>query len=90
MTINDVFGPASYVTPAGQPVAAQTLGLRKIYAAFSVGISQDGVNFSEIITPSGNQATTINLRWSVVTTGAEVGAGVNLSTKRVRILAFGV
>lgn len=89
-TARDVNGPASYVAGTGQSVASAFFGLPSgIRFASSMGVTSDGANLVEITTPAGSANKTIVLRWYVATTGAEVGNGVNLSAKKIRILAIG-
>lgn len=67
-------GPASYVT-GGDPVNAPTeLGLGEVFGVY--GIISDG---SAVRVPFFDY-TNQKILWFIPNTGAEVGAGVNLST----------
>ncbi len=96
-----VTGPTSYSqytapTTGGQDVPLHpNAGIK--FADFAVGaVSTDGVHRAEVvqIEPSSIGGLTVPrtrlvLKWYVVSTGAEVAAAVNLSTKTVYIFAVG-
>lgn len=90
LAIADIFGPASYTNPGGQTVNASAFGLLQVMGAWAVGITQDGLNTVYFTTLSGRSNKNIVARWFVTATGAEVANAVNLSTKRVTVLALGI
>lgn len=89
LAINDMTGPASYVT-GGVTISASVFGLQSL--KFVDGMtSTDGLNFVRFwfLNPTMGSPT-VKVQWFVQSTGAEVGNGVNLSTKKVRCLAIGI
>lgn len=101
VSVFPVTGPASYSqytapTTGGQDVRVlPAAGVKSV--DFAIGaITTDGVNRAEVvqIEAASYGGVTVPrmqlvLKWYVVATGAEVGAGVNLSTKTVNILVIG-
>jgi len=101
VSVFPVTGPASYAqytapTTGGQDVRVMpAAGVKSV--DFAVGaVSTDGVHRAEVVqieAASYNGLTMprmqLVLKWYVVSTGAEVGAGVNLSTKTVYVWVVG-
>lgn len=86
--IVDIDGLTSYTT-GGQAITAQSLGLKKVFFAFSMACS-DASNFTApLIAAKGENNTSLKLMWFVNTTGAEVANGVNLSSKNTKLMVFG-
>jgi hypothetical protein len=87
--INDVNGPASYVT-GGVLVSASQIGLAAVKFAEPMGLSSDGLNFCKIISPSGKSSATFKILWFVQATGAEVANATPLNTKKIRCFGLGI
>ena len=101
VSVFPVTGPSSYTqytapTTGGQDVSLHpNAGIK--FADFALGgISTDGVHRAEVvqIEPSSIGGLTVPgtrlvLKWYVVSTGAEVAGGVDLSTKTVFLFAVG-
>src|SRR5262245_9428041 len=97
-TVMRVTGPSSYSqytapTTGGQDVKLQPTGGVK-FADFAIGsVDDSGTHRAEVVQIEASSVggvtvpkTQLVLKWYVVATGAEVGAGVNISTKTVSIL----
>lgn len=84
----DLDGPSSYVAD-GQSLTAQDLGLRWIYHA-SAGGSDNGDQFCAVGHASKGPVTSVKVAWFVMSTGAEVANGVDLSGRftRVRVVGY--
>lgn len=83
----DVDGPSSYAT-GGQTINATDVGLRQIHYAAVEG--SDNAGHVVFVRPSAKgQMTSIKLVWVVVGTGAELGAGQNVSGRFVKVRVIG-
>lgn len=87
--VNDMPGPASYVT-GGVFVSANVLGLNQVKFVSAMDLSTDGLNFVRIVSVLGQGQNRFKVQWFVNSTGAEVANAVNLSTKTVRVMGYGV
>lgn len=99
--IIDLAGPASYtqVVTGSPPTGGQAIGpsnfglVAPIEGIIPVSLSSDGqysveaFQLTNAVTGAGN--LTWALIWTIAATGAQVGAGVNLSSVTVRLIAFG-
>lgn len=83
----DHTGPKSYTT-GGQTLTASRYGLRSLdYVGGGISVSGTYVARGKAV-GKGNR-TTYTLVWFVVSTGAEVGSGVDLSAETVKLFAVG-
>jgi len=96
-----VTGPASYSAYTAPSTGGQDVnvlpqaGLKT--ADFALGaVSTDGVHRAEVVQIEASTVggvslsrTRLVLKWYVVSTGAEVAGGVDLSTKTVNVLVIG-
>jgi hypothetical protein len=93
--VNNSANPLAPPT-GGQAINAANFGLAtpNIEGIFVVGSSISGTYtvqaFQYAAYNQGQGNNTWLLRWIVAATGAEVGAGVNLSAEIVRLVAFGL
>lgn len=104
-SVHGITGPASYtqvvngtapaVATGGQTIRAVDFGL-KYFDYVSAGLTDTAINRVECIPgqPSGQgpkgACATYTLRWVVVSTGAEVGAGITtLATEVIRLHILG-
>jgi len=78
-------GPASYVT-GGDPVTLQN-NRRYIDVLFSA-LTVSGTYLVRGIPAAAGERQTWKVKWFVVSTGAEVGAAVNLSAETVQMGGF--
>jgi len=96
----EVAGPASYVQvvngvapSGGQAIDNTTFGLSAgLEGVEAVGASSTGTYEVTAIMAPFSPLVPVNkwiLRWVVQSTGAEAGAGVNLSAETIRLRAFG-
>lgn len=99
-------GPVSYVQvvnavppTGGDTTTLAEAGMGSFDMVDSDMCSDDGQFVVQVISPNGNTAgggtgavpaTTMKLRWITAATGAEVGAGVNLSARTIRLRAIGM
>jgi hypothetical protein len=84
-------GPTSYTavsspTAGGDFLQASEFGLK--YIEFVIGGS-NGTHSVVATNPTKGPAASVQLKWVVVATGAEVAGAVNLSTSSVGILVIG-
>lgn len=89
IAINDVAGPAAYVT-GGVFVSASAIGLATAKFVKAMDLSSDGLNFVRIIAVAGLGAARFKVLWFVNATGAEVANATNLSTKTIRVMGLGL
>ena len=89
IAINDMPGPASYVT-GGVLVSASVIGLNTVKWVNSMDLSSDGVNFVRVISVAGLGQKQFKVLWFVNATGAEVANATNLSAKSVRMMGAGM
>lgn len=103
VTVIETVGPASYTqytapSTGGQEVQVNPAGGVKAVDWAAGSVSADGVHRAEVVQIEASSVngvtlgeTQLILKWYVVSTGAEVGAGVDLSAvgKTVRILVVG-
>jgi hypothetical protein len=88
-------GPANYtnVASAYDALQASEAGCKNLYHVED-SITSDGLYYVSAMNPSvgplGGGAASVTLRWSVVTTGAEVGNGTNLSGSTASLRVLGV
>ena len=87
--INDVNGPAAYVT-GGVSQSVNALGLTSAAWMDSIGLSKSGNYYQRIWAPSGPGQTSFKIQYYVASSNAEVGNGVNLSAEVFRMSAVGV
>ena len=102
-TVADIVGPSSYsaivagaagVAPTGgQAVSKEALGLPvSVIWAKATGCENGQYSVTCYLSPfnplAGSQ-TGVILQWNTAATGAEVGAGTNLSSHTIRIMAVG-
>jgi hypothetical protein len=88
----DIAGPASYTGGQGngQIISANAFGLLYIRAVTSAPDVDSTETWFVRVVPVGKGAQpTFRVRWYVISTGAEVGNGVNLSGGKVRYLVVG-
>jgi len=97
VSIIDVKGPASYVQvttgplAGGQSISARQFGLSSIEMAWAMGRDSSGGFVPKVILSpfNANQGSPgLIISWEG-TTGAQVGAGTNLSTSTIRLFALG-
>ena len=83
----DISGSASYVQ-GGDALSPQSFGFNSYIWSLTGAVSQSGTYFvlGRALSSGFSQ---FQLVWFVTATGAEVGAGVNLSAETVRIAAIG-
>lgn len=86
-------GPASYTavttpTAGGDRVQASEFGLKTI-DFLAGGLSSNGTHRVVVNNPTQGSATSVQLKWLVEATGAEVAGAVNLSASVVNLLAIG-
>jgi hypothetical protein len=91
MAPNGISGPASYTqvsnpTTGGQMVSAAAFGLK--YLDYVNGGS-NGTHSVVATLSSVGPATSVQLKWIVVATGAEAAASADLSASTVSVLALG-
>jgi len=81
-------GPASYSQTTGDPVTTPSMGmyLDTVFQAMSVSKTYE-VRFYPASTGTSRAAWTA--KWYVISTGAEVANGVNLSAEKIQFGAFG-
>jgi hypothetical protein len=87
----DHVGPAAYVT-GGEAFSALNLNWGGFDFVDSM-LSESGTYFIRAIpngNPKGQAAQNVQLVWFVSATGAQVGAGTDLSAETVRLFAVGV
>jgi hypothetical protein len=84
----DYNGPVSYVQ-GGDLMSHRMFGLENSIVTLIGSIDQTDT-YEAVGRPMQNDVTPWQLVWRVVATGAEVAAGVNLSTYIVRLSAIGV
>lgn len=84
----DYTGPASYVQ-GGDALDPKPFGCPNSLLAVIGGVDQSGTYRAEGRALYSGAQTTFQLVWFVLSTGLEVGAGVNLSTIKVRLAAIG-
>lgn len=80
-------GPSSYAS-GGEVITAPFLGPR-IYAFIVGGLTYSGTYRVDAIYGSTGLRSSVNLKWTVASTGQEVAGGVNLSGETVRLLVIG-
>lgn len=93
----DYFGPASYVQP-GETIPASFFGMTGIEFITVSGNSQSGTYtvrpaFAANSAPGETRApvfSTVQLQWLTAATGAQAGAGTNLSAENVRMMVVGI
>lgn len=83
----DVDGPSSYVAD-GQTINASDLGFSYILHA-SAGGSDNGDQFCAVGHASKGAVKSVKVAWFVMSTGAEVANGVDLSGRFVRVRVVG-
>jgi hypothetical protein len=87
-------GPTSYTQMTTGPLAggdvvnARDFGL-KFIENIDGGITADGLFRVEPVQPVG-PATSVSLRWTVVSTGAQVAGAFNLSGSTINMVAIGI
>lgn len=91
----DYTGPASYTntgvgaTSGDSPLSHRMFGFENtIECIIDVSIDQTGTYFAQD-QPVNNGVTSWRLRWFVLSTGAEVANGVNLSGITIKVAAIG-
>lgn len=83
----DISGSASYVQ-GGDTLSPPSFGFNSYIWSLTGGVSQSGTYF--VIGRALNSGySQFQLVWYVSSTGAEVGAGVDLSAETVRVAAIG-
>jgi len=84
----DLDGPSSYAAD-GQTLNASDLGFKYILHA-SAGGSDNGDQFCAVGHASKGPVTSVKVAWFVMSTGAEVANGVDLSARftRVRVIGY--
>ena len=80
-------GPASYVQ-GGELIKAPLFGVRA-YAHITGGLTYSGTYRVECLYPGTGIRSSVNLFWSVVSTGQQVTNGTNLSGEMVRLKVVG-
>ncbi len=99
-TVADIVGPASYTQVSngspptgGQAVSISALGLPvSVIWAQTMGSDDGQYDCIVLLSPFNSLAgslTGLILKWVTAATGAEVGGGVNLSARTVRVMAIG-
>ena len=91
-------GPASYSNivvnaGTGDVITAADIGMGGIETVDVDSLSSDGLNYvwvEYINGGNGNAVPSIRLRWIVLSSNAEVGNTVNLSSKSIRLRFRGV
>jgi hypothetical protein len=83
----DISGSSSYVA-GGDVVSPQSFGFNSYIHELVGGVSQSG-NYQAVPRALNSGFTQWQLMWFVVSTGLQVGAGVNLSGETVRLAAIG-
>ena len=90
----DYKGPTSYVNTGVGSTSGDTIGHRMfgfentIQAIIDASLDQTGT-YQVVDQPMQNGVTSWRLRWFVVSTGAEVANGTNLSAFTVKLAAIG-
>lgn len=87
-----VAGSSTVLPTGGDKINALDLGMGG-FDNFDTMVDPTGTYFALVIPVgggSGNAVTSVILVWFVVATGAQVGAGVNLSTYAIRCEAVAV
>lgn len=93
-----VAGAAPALSTGGDTVDAVEAGIKLFdhveggltdSATYRVEVCYDSVSGSAANNNKGQPTPTVRLRWTVVATGAEVDADVDLSAEIVRLKAFG-
>lgn len=83
----DLDGPSSYAAD-GQVLNAADVGFRQIFHA-SAGGSDNGDQFCAVGHATKGPVTSVKVAWFVMSTGAEVANGVDLSARFVRVRVVG-
>jgi hypothetical protein len=88
--VADVVGPASYVT-GGFTLSAVSFGMAQ-FDHVSGGIGAAGIHRYDVTAPNASDlpAPTVTVKSFVISTGAEVAAGFNLSASHFRVRAIGI
>ena len=82
-------GSNSYTT-GGVLFSAQRLALKTFAFIWPETLTESNTYFVKILrTGTGTNSGTVLVKWFVQATGAEVGAGVDLSAEYIRIAAIG-
>jgi hypothetical protein len=80
-------GPASYTT-GGETINASVFGFKEVISVDCSGSDNSAHTTVPVFATKGNPKS-FKLMWIVVATGLEVGNGVSLSARFVKISAYG-
>jgi hypothetical protein len=86
MAARGLSGPAAYIT-GGITLSPKVFGLNVFAIAWTNGLTNSGTYEAKVKMVAGDGS--ILVVFFVVATGAEVGAGVNLSAELYRVAAIG-
>lgn len=84
-------GPASYtqLSGGGDVLYAVDFGFKNFEHVWG-GLTSDGLYRVEPVNPKTGPVPSLALRWTVVSTGAQVAGAVDLSASSVNLAAIGV